>query len=190
MSAGSRKARDSFWASADRLFARLGEFLVDISSFMLLAMVVLMGVEIVARAIFKTSTQISDEYSGYLFTWMSICGFVYAQRADRFLRVDSVRAKLSPRVRAAADALAALLGACLVAVLVYATWATFQTSFSFDSRSIQPSQTLLWIPQVIMPLGLGVLFLGFLLTACTCAMQAWGRLPQPGAKPAEMAAYE
>lgn len=188
MKAASVKARVGFWARADRLFARLGEFLVDVSSFMLLAMVVLMGVEIVSRAIFKTSTQIADEYSGYLFTWMSICGFVHAQRGDRFLRVDSVRATLSPRVRAAADALAALLGACLVAILVHATWATFQTSFAFDSRSIQPSQTLLWIPQAIMPLGLGVLFLGFLFTACTSALQAWGRLPLPRTKSAEMAA--
>lgn len=183
-------SRAGFWGRADRLFGRGGEFLLDVSSFMLFAMVILMGLEIASRTIFKVSTQISDEYSGYLFTWMSMCGFVYAQRSDRFLRVDSVRAHLSPRVRAAADALAALLGACLVAVLVYATWATFQTSFAFDSRSIQPSQTLLWIPQLIMPVGLGVLFLGFMLSACTCALQAFGRLPLPQAKQTAMAVYE
>jgi TRAP-type C4-dicarboxylate transport system permease small subunit len=64
-------------------------------------------------------------------------------------------------------------------VLLYATWATFRTSVMFDSRSIQPSQTLLWIPQAVMPAGFLLLALAFLQSAATSLLQALGRLPLP-----------
>ena len=99
-----------------KLFDRLGDILVAVSAVMLLLMVVLMGVEIGYRTAASASTQIADEYSGYLFTWMTLCCFLYAQRSDRFLRVDSLRNRWSPRMRAAADGIASLLTAALTAV--------------------------------------------------------------------------
>ncbi len=62
-------------------------------------------------------------------------------------------------------------------MLLYATWATFRTSLMFDSRSIQPSQTLLWIPQVVMPVGFALLLLAFLHSSLISLLQALGRLP-------------
>ena len=175
----SSRAGASLWGRAGKLFDRLGDILVGASAVMLLLMVALMGVEIGARALLRTSTQVADEYSGYLFTWMTMCCFVYAQRNDRFLRVDSLRTRISPRTRAWTDAVAALLAAALTAVLLYATWSTFRASLAFESRSIQPSQTPLWLPQVLMPAGFGVLLLAFLHTSVTSLLQALGRLPLP-----------
>lgn len=181
----SSPGRSAWLRSAARL-DRLGDLLLAASAVMLLLMVALMGAEIATRALLHRSTQISDEYSGYLFTWMTMGGFFYAQRRDRFLRVDSVRNKLAPRTRAGVDAITSLLAAALVVVLLYATWATFRTSVTFDSRSIQPSQTLLWIPQVAMPLGFALLLLAFLHSSAMSLLQALGRLPlsRPSAQPA------
>jgi TRAP-type C4-dicarboxylate transport system permease small subunit len=179
------RAPASAWSRAGALLDRIGDLLVVVSAVLLLAMVALMGVEIAARGLLRTSTQVSDEYSGYLFTWITMFCFIYAQRSDRFLRVDSLRSRLAPRSRAAVDAFNGLLAAALVGVLVYATWATFRTSLAFESRSLQPSQTLLWMPQVVMPVGLAVLGLAFLQTAATSLLAALGRLPLPtGAVPA------
>lgn len=175
------QARPSAWTRLGALLDRLGEVLVAASAVMLLAMVALMGVEIGMRALLHRSTQVADEYAGYLFTWMTLAGFFYAQRSDRFLRVDALRGRLAPRARCAADAATSLLAAALVAVLLYATWSTLRTSLAFDSRSIQPSQTLLWIPQAAMPLGLALLLLAFLHSAVTALLQASGRLPLPRA---------
>lgn len=180
----------SMWTRLGSLLDRLGNYLVVISTFMLLLMVVLMGVEIGYRTMFKASTQIADEYGGYLFTWMTLCCFLYAQRSDRFLRVDALRNRWGPRVRAAADGVASLLTAALTAVLLYATWATFRTSVEFNAVSIQPSQTSLYLPQIIMPIGFAMLLAAFIHGGITSLLQAVGRLPIAAATTPQQATYE
>ncbi len=182
--------RPSAWTRVGAFLDRLGDVLIVASAALLLLMVVLMGVEIATRALLHRSTQIADEYSGYLFTWMTMAGFFYAQRTDRFLRVDALRQRLSPALRRTADGLTSLLAAALVAVLLYATWSTFRTSLAFDSRSIQPSQTLLWVPQVVMPVGLALLTVAFLHSAVTSFLQAAGRLPSRDGPPVAQATPE
>lgn len=169
----------AWWLRLGKALDRLGDVFVAMSAVMLLLMMVLLGLEIGDRALFKSSTQIADEYSGYLFTWLTMCCFLYAQRTDRFLRVDSLRKRFSPRVRAVVDGIAALLAATLTLILVYATWSTFRMSMQFGSVSIQPSQTLLSIPQVIMPIGLALLTIAFMHSGITSILQAYGRLPLP-----------
>lgn len=180
----------AWWVRIGRGLDRLGDVFVAVSAAMLLLMMVLLGIEIGDRALFKSSTQIADEYSGYLFTWMTMCCFLYAQRADRFLRVDSVRTRLSPTARALADGIAALLAAALTAVLVYATWSTFRASVQFSAVSIQPSQTLLAIPQSIMPIGLALLTAAFLHSGVTSLLQALGRLPLSTSPTSAQASHE
>jgi len=180
----------SVWTRIGALLDRLGGVLVAVSAVLLLAMVVLMGIEIGARGLLRTSTQIADEYAGYLFTWITLCCFVYAQRSDRFLRVDTLRNRLSPRRRAFADAIASLLAAALTAVLVYATGETFRASLLFNTTSLQPSQTPLYLPQIVMPVGLAVLTFAFVHSAVTSLLQALGRLPLPAAAAPQQASYE
>jgi len=180
----------SWWFRLGKGLDWLGDFFVAASSLILLLMMVLLGVEIGDRALFKTSTQIADEYSGYLFTWMTLCCFLYAQRTDRFLRVDAFRNRLGPRGRALVDGVAAVLAAALTAVLVYATWATFKASLQFGSVSIQPSQTPLAIPQAIMPFGLALLTLAFTHSGVTSLLQAFGRLPLSTPVAAASASHE
>lgn len=160
-----------------RALDRLGGVLVAVSAILLLLMMVLMGIEIASRGLFKTSTQIADEYSGYLFTAVTVFCFVHAQRTDKFLRVDALRTRWTPRVRAAADAAACLVAAALTAVLVYATWSMTKASFDFNALSIQQSQTRLFLPQSVMPIGLSLLLIGFLQTGLSCLLQALGRMP-------------
>ncbi|WP_170940390.1 TRAP transporter small permease [Bordetella genomosp. 7] len=162
-----------------RALDRLGSGALTASACMLLLMMVLMCVEIAARLFFKTSIQISEEYSGYLFTWATMGGFLYAQRSDRFLRVDALRNALPVRVRAAVDGLAALAGAVLSLILLEATWHTFYSSVLFETTSMQYSETPLYLPQVIMPVGFALLTLAFLHTAFAQWRAACGLAPVP-----------
>ena len=180
----------SAWMRLGRLLDRFGDLLIAVSAVMLLLMVLLMGAEIGSRALLKTSTQVADEYAGYLFTWMTMCCFLDAQRSDRFLRVDSLRHRLSPRVRAGMDAAAAVLGAMLSAVLLYATWETFRGSVTFETLSIQPSQTPLYLPQAIMPAGFALLLLAFVHSGVTSLLQALGRIPVAESNAPQPTSYE
>ncbi len=162
-----------------RWLDKLGRGALSVSAYMLLLMMVLMCAEIAARLFFKTSIQISEEYSGYLFTWVSMGGFLYAQRSDRFLRVDALRNILSVRTRAAIDGLASLAGAILSLILLEATWDTFYSSIVFETTSMQYSETPLYLPQIVMPVGFALLAIAFLHTAIMQTRAALGRGPVP-----------
>jgi len=168
-----------------RFLDRLAGVLVAVSALLLLVMMALMGVEIASRGLLKTSTQIADEYSGYLFTAMTVFCFVYAQRSDKFLRVDALRDRWAPRTRAAADAAASLLAGALTAVLIYATWSMTKASFDFNALSIQPSQTRLFLPQAVMPVGLSLLLVGFVQSGIASLLQAMGHMPVASKTPQE-----
>lgn len=145
-----------------RLLDRTARYLVGVAAVLLVAMAVLINVEVVGRYFFSFSTLISDEYSGYFFTWITMLCLLYALRSGRMLNVDTLVGRLAPRLRQAVECLGAAVGVFVCAVMADATWGTVAVSWMFDSRSIQPSQTPLYLPQAVMPAGFALLGLGYL----------------------------
>jgi TRAP-type C4-dicarboxylate transport system permease small subunit len=131
----------------------------DFAGLLLVALAILVNVEIVARGAFNTSTLLSDEYSGYLFVWLTLIGFGHALQKGAFLRVEGLIDRLPARARAWADVLSALVGLVVAAVCTYATATLVLASIRYGTLSIQPSATPLWLPQLVMPLGFAVLVL-------------------------------
>lgn len=131
----------------------------DAAGLMLVAMVILINIEIVARGVFGKSTLLADEYSGYLFVWATLIGFAHALQTGAFLRVEGLIDRLSPRWRAWADVLSAVVGLVVAAVCTYATGTLVLASLRYGTVSIQPSATPLWMPQVIMPICFAALVL-------------------------------
>lgn len=140
---------------------------------MIVAMAVLMNVEIAGRTVLGISTQISDEFAGYFFTAATLLCFLPALREGRFLRVEGLMNLAPPRIRATAEALAAVLGAGTCIVLASATWDLTAASLSYGTRSLQASQTPLAIPQAVMPIGFGLLAIGFLEWGLVRAAMLW-----------------
>ena len=131
----------------------------DIAGLMLVAMVILITVEIVARGVFGTSTLLADEYSGYLFVWATLIGFAHALQTGAFLRVEGLIDRLPAHLRAWTDVLSAIVGLVVTAVCTYATATLVLASFRFGTLSIQPSATPLWMAQLVMPASFAVLVL-------------------------------
>lgn len=164
-------------------FDRLGEWFVGLASLLLLAMGLLINVEVFGRYFFSFSTLISDEYSGYLFSWMTLICFFYALRTEHLLRVDALVSGLRGRMRDLMGVLAALIGLAVSLILTQATFTMWHTNWMFNSVSLQPSQTPLYIPQLIMPLGFGLLALGYLERLVAAILRLTGQLPQHGERP-------
>src|SRR5512132_2407471 len=101
-------------------------------------MVVLINVEVAARYVFNASTLIADEYSGYLFVWLTLLGFGYALQSGQFLRVESVVARLSAPALGAGVLVVALAALAVTVVCIDATWSLLAASWRFGSRLIQP----------------------------------------------------
>jgi len=128
----------------------------------LLAMVLLMNTEILTRYVLGFSTQISDEYSGYLFTAITMLCLAPALREGRFLRIDGLVARLPARARALPEAADALAGAAVCAVLAYATWLMVQASSEIGAVSLTVAETPQAWPQALMPAGFALLGLAYL----------------------------
>jgi TRAP-type C4-dicarboxylate transport system, small permease component len=148
-----------------RWLDRLGSGMMIVAILFLAAMAVLMNVEIAGRTLFKTSTMIADEYSGYFFSWLFLCSLMHVQRADGLLTVTILIDRLPERVVRFLDAFAALASGVLTGILTWATFEMAYSNWSFGSTSLTTAETPLFIPQVIMPLGLGIVTLSFFETA-------------------------
>lgn len=162
VSATGRGATEPGWA---RLLRRTldGVALVAlwVAGLTLVAILVLMNVEIVVRYLFGTSTLIADEYAGYGFAVLILTGFVYAHRRRALLRVDFAASRLRGPFGRAVLAVAAVLSMVVAIFSAYAGYQTLALSILFQSTSSYASQTPLWIPQAVLPIGFGLLALSF-----------------------------
>ncbi len=153
-----------------QLFDRIEKLAIAVATLMLLLMGALMNVEIVSRYVFGRSTQIADEYSGYFFTALTVLCFVPALRRGRFLRVSALVDRLPRPAQSAADAFAALLGACLSGIFTWSSFHLAWNSWNFGSTSLQAIQTPLFIPQSLVPVGFALLTLAFIERALAAIM--------------------
>lgn len=147
--------------------------LVFISGALLIAIILLMNVEIFARYFFRSSTRISEEFSGYMFCAATILGFYPALMRGRFLRITALLSGIPPKARAVAEVLVGLVSAAFSMVLMYQTWGLFDLSRDFDTRSEYYSETLLMYPQAILPAGFVLLSVGFLVRGLVLARALW-----------------
>ncbi len=161
-----------------RLFDPLAEGLVGLAALMLFTMALLINTEVLGRYIFGFSTLISDEYSGYLFTGMTLLCLLHALRSGRILHVEAVVHRLSRKAQDLLLLPTSLVGLFVSAVLTKATFALLSMNWMFNSVSLQPSQTPLWIPQAVMPLGFALLGLGYLERFLTAILHLTGHLPR------------
>jgi TRAP-type C4-dicarboxylate transport system permease small subunit len=148
-----------------RLFDRLDTILVGAAGIVLAAIVVLMNVEVVGRSFFGRSTQMADEFAGYGLCVVTMFCLVAAMRRDRFIRVEGLTERLPRAGRLACDVFGAAIGLGVSLVLCFATARVAWTSYEFGTRSIEISQTPLFLPQMAMPFGFGLLALAFVETA-------------------------
>jgi len=146
----------------DNLMERMARLGRTVSSGLLLAMVILINIEVIGRYFLGFSTLIADEYSAYFFVGCTFLGFIYSFRKGHFLRVNIVMDKTPPRLQKGFHCAASFLGCILSAVVTFEAAMLTRVSLQFDSVSIQPSATPLWLPQVLMPIGMGALTLLFL----------------------------
>jgi len=128
---------------------------------LLLLLLALANVEVVARYVFNSSTLVADEYGGYIYTWIVLLGAVHLLRSDRYLTMSAVVDRLSERARNGLGVLAALVGLVVSAVSLYAAWTLVRTSYTFGTRSIQPSATPLVLPQCALIVGYALLCLAY-----------------------------
>src|ERR1051326_4869000 len=85
----------------------------------LVAMIVLIGAEAIARNVFGTSLQITDEVGGYLLVALTFLSMSVAEAHGGFHRVEFVQMRLSPKMRMISQIIFELMSLAATALV---TW--------------------------------------------------------------------
>lgn len=133
---------------------RVSSLLVDVSGLLLFMVMVLVNVEVALRYFIGGSLLITDEYSGYMFAWMSLFTFGYALENGHLLRIEFFLGRLKGRIRELSELLAAIIGLSVSVICTYACSILFWSSWESGTISIQTSATPMWIVQIVLPLSM------------------------------------
>ena len=125
----------------------------------LFIMVLFLTFEIVARSLFNFSTLLSVEVAGYLLVCIAFLGLAYCLKTGGHIQVEIVVGRVSPMIRDLMRLVACVGGAIYSSLITYSSYHLVIDSFSLRATSIYISHTPLYLPQALVPIGMGLLTL-------------------------------
>jgi TRAP-type C4-dicarboxylate transport system permease small subunit len=152
----------------------------------LVAMMVVIGGEVLARNILHYSWEGTDEFGSYLVVAATFLSLATCQAYGGYHELQMVKMRLSPRARAALNVVLYLvcIGATLILLWQYSRLVL--TSWTNGDASSTSLRIPLWIPQLSMPLGIAALCLALAKTMFAELRVAMAHDPSP--PPADRAA--
>jgi TRAP-type C4-dicarboxylate transport system permease small subunit len=146
-----------------------GESVVDtvseaVCSLFLLAMIVMIGAEAIARNLLHTSLQITDEVGGYLLVALTFLSMSVAESHGGFHRVEFVQMRLSPRMRLISQIVFELMSLAASALVTWQLIRLAMNSYRSEDVAPTPLSTPLWMPQTSMGIGMALLCLALVRT--------------------------
>lgn len=125
-----------------------------ISAIFMILIVILINTEIIVRSFFDRSTYIADEYSSYFLVAVVLLGLAYALKEQAHIRVEVIRGRLSEQGKRVVDICGILSGLLLTLFITYHSIQMVWDSYSLDITADSISETPLYIPQLMIPIGL------------------------------------
>src|SRR5215475_14764169 len=113
----------------------------------LIVMLGVIGTDIITRAVFNFSFEISDELGGYMLVVITFISLPVCQVNDSFHHVEFVQARLSARGRAVSHVIFDLLSLAFGVLLLWQLVRFEMSSYRFADRAPTYLATPLWIPQ-------------------------------------------
>lgn len=147
------------WINAIDRIAGFGGWTAGV---MMMAALLVVCSEIVARTLFGKTLYISDEYSGYLMAMLTFFGLAYTLRERGHIRMMFLLHVIKGRRRVVYNMVCMVVGFAFCAGLLRFTGEFFWDSVINRTQSMQISETYLAIPQAFMPIGSFFLMLQFL----------------------------
>lgn len=158
--AGEKPARPLAGAGLERVVARLGKVLNALVELMVLGLVGIFAYEVIMRYLFSAPTGFADQIGATLLAAITFLALTNTYREGAHVNVDLLIAHVGPALRRKLHVVSELL--CLV-ISVLLTWYTLETvtgTFEMRERFTLGFWTLpLYVPQIVMPIGLGLLSL-------------------------------
>lgn len=126
----------------------------------LVALVALVGLvlaEIMSRSLFNRSLDIIEEFAGYLVVAITFLGAALALRDGTLFQVEFVYDRFPAGFRRALGMVYLLISFVVTCVLVWQTAKLVISSFDRGKVAATVLMTPIWIPQLVMPVGLAAI---------------------------------
>ena len=138
---------------------RLTDVFAYLSAFLLIITIILIVANITLMSLTGKSIMITDEYSAYMFAGFVMFGLAYTLKNNGHIRISVLTSRFSPNVQRIFR-IYALIAVFFFTVYIfyYSVYMVYQ-AYVYQMRSDTVAQTLLWIPQLVMPIGFLVLAL-------------------------------
>ena len=120
--------------------------------------------EVVMRGIFNAPTEWSIEASIYCVLIAGFLGMPVAYAAEKHIKVDIIIGRFSAKKRYYMEILTSMIGIFFCAVFFLEALDMTILSFEINRTSPDTLRMPLWIPQMAMPVGIGLLLLQFVRT--------------------------
>lgn len=147
--------KGKFWRGVDRLLGG-GEVACEI---VMVAMMLLVTVEVVCRTLFNFSLQITDEVSGYLLVAATFLGISISLKEGSLFRVDFLYARFGPRLKNSLEFLFSLFSLGFIVLAEYQIVRLIVSSIEREVTAPTLLATPLYIPQLVMPVGVALVIL-------------------------------
>lgn len=138
---------------------RLSSAGVRFSDIAVILLAFLITYEVIARYVFNNPTGFADEVSAYLLVSIVFFAAGYVVKEHKHITVDMLYRKFSEKTKLWMDVLADFLGILVWTVLMVEIAIVAQRSYIFSKNSTGIMETPLWIPQVVMCIGVFILVL-------------------------------
>jgi TRAP-type C4-dicarboxylate transport system permease small subunit len=135
-----------------------------ICALFLIVSIVLIAAEAIARNMFVTSFQITDEVCGYLLVALTFMSMSVAEAHGAFHRVELVQARLSFAARLISQMVFDFVSLVASALVTWQLYRLASNSWRAGDVAPTPLQTPLWLPQSAMALGMLLLCFALMRT--------------------------
>lgn len=135
-------------------------------------MLLLIVADVFSRWFLDRSVLVAGEMSGYALVALIFLGLAYSDAKDRTIVITMFTELLPPRVRQVLSLINLVAATLFVAWLAWFTWQPVRQDMQIGTVSLAGSNMPVWIPEVLMPLGL--LLLAIQLARRTLAVFAGG----------------
>jgi TRAP-type C4-dicarboxylate transport system permease small subunit len=140
-----------------------------ICALFLIVSIVLIAAEAIARNVFATSFQITDEVCGYLLVALTFLSMSVAEAHGAFHRVELVQTRLSRAGRLITQLLFDLVSLVASALVTWQLYRLTANSWRTEDVAPTPLHTPLWLPQSTMAIGMALLCLALIRAMVTKA---------------------
>ncbi len=120
----------------------------------MIAMMLMITVEVVCRTFFNYSLQFSDEISSYLLVAVTFLGIGISLKEGSLFRVDFLYARFSARLKSLLEFFFSLLSLAFVLLVEYQILRFLMSSIKRGITAPTLLGTPLYLPQLVMPVGL------------------------------------